>query len=113
MRLIFISIFFLCSLAISNLSAQGVGAANPENETRIYPNPLFLGQELHIQSGSEIFSIELLDMIGQLIIRKETDSFNKKSLAVRLEQCKRGVYIVKIRLKNNKYAIKKLLIKNQ
>ncbi len=113
MRLLFISVFFSSFLAVSNITAQSFGAMNPGNETRIYPNPIILGQELHIESDSDISSVEVLDIIGKPIKQKKTESSDTKSMSVRLEKCKQGVYIVKIRFKHNKYAIKKLLVKNQ
>ncbi len=108
MRTLFILTFFLFSSVI----LQNYSAMNTDNETRIYPNPLVLGQDLHVESNSEIVSVEVLDIIGKVIQYKQSDSFDAKSLSMQLGQCKHGVYIVKVKFNNNKYVIKKLLVKN-
>ncbi len=107
----FIILFSL--LPINGINAQNFSKMNAENKAKVYPNPLLIGQDLNIKSDIAISNVEILDIIGKQIKLQESDNFDTKEMSIRLEQCKQGVYIVKIQFQSGEYAIKKLLVKNQ
>ncbi len=108
-----ILVFLLLLIPEYSVNLQNINDMKEDNETRIYPNPLAPGQDLHVESNEAIFSVEVLDIIGKTIQQKNSENFDTKSLSLFLDNCKQGVYIVKIKFQSNTYAIKKLLVKNQ
>jgi hypothetical protein len=87
-------------LALSNL---------PIEEVIIFPNPVF-DNNFNVQ-GKDILSIEVINVIGQSIVKKENDARQGEAINVKLENCDKGLYLVKISLAYKKSIIKKLLVK--
>ncbi len=115
MKALFTVTIFLSLFLAKNLSAQSVNNSNTnmENQIRIYPNPSVAGQTLNIESENEISVVEVVDIIGTVVKQQKNENPGTKKMSVLLEKCKPGVYVVKVKFPNNKYAIKKLLIKDE
>ncbi len=81
----------------------------PEHEVIIYPNPV-LNNTFKIK-GDEIQSVEVVNVIGQAIVRKNYDAPQGEAMQIYLKKCDKGMYLVKITFKDKKAIIKKLLVK--
>lgn len=85
-----------------------VGLDNPlkeDEKTIIYPNPV--KDYLTIDSKEIISKIEVLDIEGRLLIRKE--DINNINYTTNLNSLSKGVYILKLKYKNQKIASFKLI----
>ena len=97
-----------CLYTNPNFNYCTVGLDNPlktESKTIIYPNPV--KDYLNIESKEIISKIEVLDIEGRLLIRKE--DINNINYTTNLNSLSKGVYILKIKYKNQKIASYKLL----
>jgi len=63
----------------------------------IYPNPT--KNEIFISSGFEIKSINIVNSIGQTVIRK---NINNQSIAINVSDLSKGMYIISVVSDNNK-----------
>ncbi len=113
MRNIIFYISLFTFLLMSNISAQNVNKFDKRPEPKIYPNPLLLGQKLHIESDKAIVSVEVLDIIGKTIKFVDNQGYDSKEISFVLDQCKQGLYIVKISYQDKSFTINKLLVKSQ
>jgi len=92
--------FNYCSLSLDNPIKT-----EEDEKTIIYPNPV--KDYLNIDSKEIISKIEVLDIEGRLLIRKE--DINNINYTTNLNSLSKGVYILKIKYKNQKIASYKLL----
>jgi len=76
----------------------------------VYPNPVRDGK-FYVSSSYSITSIEVLNVIGQRIVKKDFNAYNVQEIMVELLNCEQGLYLVKISFINDKTIIKKLLVK--
>lgn len=102
---------------ISAISAQGYSFEpkinNIENavyDVVIYPNPV-TGFKFYVKSSVKIKFIEVLNVIGQKIKKVENNLESLDEVAVKLPDCDKGVYMVKIIFENKKTLIKKIIVK--
>ncbi len=97
-----------CLYTNPNFNYCTVGLDNPlntESKTIIYPNPV--KDYLNIESEEIISKIEILDIEGRLLIKKE--NINNINYSTNLDSLSKGVYILKIIYKNGKISSDKLL----
>ncbi|SMC32045.1 T9SS type A sorting domain-containing protein [Moheibacter sediminis] len=73
-----------------------------QGEIKIYPNPV--KENLHLETSAQIEKIELFNIIGQKL--KE---FNLNSKTLNLSKESKGIYILKIQMKNGKVETKKII----
>lgn len=73
-----------------------------QGEIKIYPNPV--RENLHIESSHQIEKIELFNIIGQ-----EQVEFNSNEKILSFTNQPKGIYILKIQLKNGKIETKKII----
>lgn len=73
-----------------------------QGEIKIYPNPV--KESLNIETNSQIEKIELFNIIGQKL--KE---FNSNAKKLNFSNESKGVYILKIQMKNGKIETKKII----
>ncbi|MCK5536810.1 MAG: T9SS type A sorting domain-containing protein [Bacteroidales bacterium] len=76
----------------------------------VYPNPVINGK-FFVSSLYGITSVEVLNVIGQRIIKKEFNAYNEQEVMIELGTCEQGLYLVKIAFITDKTIIKKLLVK--
>ncbi len=117
MKKIFTFIFFI-SLSISLFAQDSFNNRStfftPSVETTfdavVYPNPVTDGK-FFVSSQHGIYSVEVMNVIGQRILKIYFDGFESKQLLVELGNCEKGLYLVKISFGQDKAIIKKLLVK--
>lgn len=117
-KIILLTIIF-CGLGIYNLSNAQSFATESNNyngfsveahDAKLYPNPV-TDQELTISSTHyNIISIEIINVIGQTIQRKQNDAIDK-SIKLNIVDCEKGIYLTKITFDDNKSIIKKIMIR--
>lgn len=81
---------------LSNIEFENQGEIN------IYPNPV--KDNLQIETSTKIEKIELFDILGQKL-----NSYNSDTKNLNLSDKSKGVYILKIQLKNGKMETKKII----
>ncbi len=105
------SLFF-----ISFPYAQGLSYENQnemifnDHEVLIYPNPI-TENKFYVKSESIIGSIEVLNVIGQSITKLKNNTDVNYNILVRLPNCDKGMYMIKIIFKDNTTVIRKVFVK--
>ena len=84
--------------------------AMSENEVTIYPNPV-INNRFFVKSEKTIKSVEVLNVIGQSFAKVVNTTGIPYNILVKLPDCDKGLYMVKITFKNNTKIIKKILVK--
>lgn len=79
-----------------------------QHEALIYPNPTH-DLAFKVKSTSIITNIEILNMLGKSIYQKNIRNYTFDEITVRMPECDKGVYLIKIIFDDNKAIIKKLL----
>ncbi len=79
-----------------------------QHEALIYPNPTY-DQNFKVKSSSVILNIEIVNMLGKSIYQKPIRGYDFSELTIRMPECDKGVYLVKITFDDNETIIKKLL----
>ena len=74
----------------------------------IYPNPAG-SDKLAIKADVEIYSVEILNAIGQAVIKQKISS-PAKEVTINIPDLRAGMYMTKISFKE-KFIVKKLLVK--
>lgn len=92
--------FNYCSLGFNNQIKT-----EDDEKTIIYPNPV--KDYLNINSKERISNIEVLDIEGRLLISEE--NINNINYTTNLNTLSKGVYILKIKYKNQKILSNKLI----
>lgn len=95
----------------TNITLVGVGVGISKNEQpleiNIYPNPN--DGEFQIQNFAETkITIEILNMLGTLVLKTETD---KRNIPVSLSDNHKGLYFVRITDSNNQKIVRKVVVK--
>lgn len=83
--------------------------AEVEYEVTIYPNPVFTNS--FKVKGTNISTVEVINVIGQVIVKKQYDITDDEAMEIPLNNCEKGMYLVKITFTDKKSIIKKLLVK--
>lgn len=90
--------------------SENVSITQENIDAIVYPNPVRDGK-FYVSSQYSITSIEVLNVIGQRILKKEFNPNSIQEIFVELVNCEQGLYLVKISFVNDKTIIKKLLVK--
>ncbi len=78
------------------------------HQALIYPNPI-TDLNFKVKSSSVIIDIEVMNMLGKSVYHDKINNYTFDEISVRLPECDKGVYLVKITFDDNEYIIKKLL----
>ena len=105
-----ICLIFICLVAFEGLGQDFTYLEKKQDDALVYPNPL-IGQKFIVKSESVISKVEVVNVIGKVINRKENDNFSIKEVPVFIGRCEKGIYFVKVTFENKKSIIKKLLVK--
>lgn len=106
------------SKKILNFADEGLLYSNIFDTTRInaktynlkiFPNPI-VNDQFTVKSSKKISSIEILNVIGQTILKKENVS-KDGDISIVLNKPEKGIYFVKIIFENKKTLVQKVLIK--
>jgi hypothetical protein len=93
-----------------NSIAIVLNAVEENVDAVVYPNPVMDGK-FYVNSPYAITSIEVLNVIGQRIVKKDFGTYNSQQIMIELGNCEQGLYLVKITFVTDKTIIKKLLVK--
>ena len=90
-------------------SAPVVNSVTSVNEDafKVYPNPA--SEELHIEASNSLYSIELLNSIGQLVFTK--DNYRGRQ-NIDLRAYTAGIYILRLTTANGNRFDKKIIIQH-
>lgn len=80
------------------------------HEAVIYPNPV-TDLNFKVKSDDLIVSVEVINVIGRTINQQLNEYRSFDDLHIKLNECEKGMYLVKITFDDNKSIIKKMLIK--
>ncbi|MBR4327981.1 MAG: T9SS type A sorting domain-containing protein [Bacteroidales bacterium] len=81
------------------------------HEVVIYPNPVTSGEMLKIKSTFTIKDIEITNIIGKCVQREINTRKIYDDITLKLEKNAPGVYYAKITFEDDKWVIKKLLVR--
>jgi len=76
----------------------------------LFPNPV-TDNKFKVKSDDLILSIDVINVIGQSIKKLDNNSQTKEDIEILLNNCEKGMYLVKITFQDDKSIIKKLLVK--
>lgn len=76
----------------------------------LYPNPI-IDYKFSVKSEQVISNVVVMNAIGSPIAKISNNSYSTDDLAVELPTCDKGMYLVKVVFFDDKYIIKKLLVK--
>jgi len=79
-----------------------------QHQAVIYPNPTS-DLAFKLKSSSIITNIQVVNMIGSKLVQKDITNYTFDEISVRMPECDKGVYLVKITFDDNDTIIKKLL----
>jgi len=81
------------------------------HEVVIYPNPVSSGQMVKIKSSFTIKDIEITNIIGKCVQREKNTKQIYDDITLKLDKNAPGVYYAKITFEDDKWVIKKLLVR--
>lgn len=81
------------------------------HEVVIYPNPVSNGQMVKIKSSFTIKDIEITNIIGKCVQREKNTKQIYDDITLKLDKNAPGVYYAKITFEDDKWVIKKLLVR--
>lgn len=79
-----------------------------QHQAVIFPNPTY-NSAFKIKSSSIITQIDIVNMLGKNIYTKPIVNYSFDEITVRMPDCDKGVYMVKVTFDDNDTIIKKLL----
>ena len=99
------------SLGSHTCDCQTTGIENivKPHQAFFFPNPV-INKEFTVKATEIISDIEIVNVIGQTIY-KENNNALRGDMFVKLPECNDGLYLVKIRFKDNKSIVKKILVR--
>lgn len=74
----------------------------------LFPNPVTNG-EVNINSEENMVAVELLNSLGQTIIKQNLQS-GTKNYSLELSSVKKGIYFVKVTVKGNNTTLRKIIV---
>ncbi len=115
---IFFTAFLLFMLfSFLNVNAQkkyennsGVNTSVVSSNILIYPNPV-KNNKFYVKSETVIKSVEVLNVLGENIKKIYNETNVAYNIFVELGDVQKGMYLVKITLKNGKSVIRKIILK--
>jgi len=75
-------------------------------QVKIFPNPSSNGN-IQVNSSHVIYSIEVLNLLGQSIYRKDYDGL-KKLIVMNLTHLDKGIFVLKVNTSDYNYVVKKI-----
>jgi hypothetical protein len=81
------------------------------HEVVIYPNPVTNGEVIKIKSSFTIKDIEITNIIGKCVQREKNSKQLYDDISLKLNKNAPGVYYAKITFEDDKWIIKKLLVR--
>jgi hypothetical protein len=78
------------------------------DKLQIYPNPV-TDKILYISSDSYITKVEIMDITGSSVFIQKYEKETKK-IVINLDNLKRGLYIIQVKLDNNSARTEKIMI---
>ncbi|MBQ1697591.1 MAG: T9SS type A sorting domain-containing protein [Bacteroidales bacterium] len=81
------------------------------HEVVIYPNPVTSGEMVKIKSSFTIKDIEITNIIGKCVQREKNSKQIYDDITLKLNKNAPGVYYAKITFEDDKWIIKKLLVR--
>ncbi len=109
------SLFMLFSFL--NVNAQkkyennsGVNTSVVSSDILIYPNPV-KNNKFYVKSETVIKSVEVLNVLGENVKKIYNETNVAYNIFVELGDVQKGMYLVKITLKNGKSVIRKIILK--
>ncbi|MCR5456303.1 MAG: T9SS type A sorting domain-containing protein [Bacteroidales bacterium] len=81
------------------------------HEAVIYPNPVARGEMVKIKSTFTIKDIEITNIIGKCVQRENNSRKIYDDITLKLDTNTPGVYYAKITFEDEKWIIKKLLVR--
>jgi hypothetical protein len=91
-------------------TATSTGSLPSEQESiSIYPNPV-VNNHFTIRSTEPVLAVTVYNVIGQTVHQANNDQGNKR-IPVHLNNIDKGVYLVRIKLKDKSQVVKKILVK--
>jgi len=79
---------------------------NKETTVSVFPNPT--KNTVQIKANKTIEKITIVNIYGSLLLDKDYNK-NNKDISLNLEKYKKGLYLVKIKLENDKLITKKIV----
>ena len=109
---IFVSLFALTIAQQTKAQSFSVQSYTimPTHEVVLYPNPV-TQDYFKVKSNDIIKQVEVINVIGQSIHKKKNEDQTPETLRIQLNNCEKGMYLVKITFNDDKSIIKKLLVK--
>ena len=80
-----------------------------KNDASFYPNPV-INNKFIVKATNIIKSVEIFNVIGRTI-HKQKNKLQREYMKIELDNCEKGMYLVKITFQDNKSIIKKILVK--
>lgn len=80
-----------------------------KNDASFYPNPV-INNKFVVKATNIIKSVEIFNVIGRTI-HKQKNKLQREYMKIELDNCEKGMYLVKITFQDNKSIIKKILVK--
>lgn len=110
--LVFVLIIGFTSQAQNHFMPDQSSFPTENIDATIYPNPV-TENRFAINSSEEIRTIEIMNVIGQTILKKDNTSQRLNDNIIYLDNMEKGLYLVKItfEIAPNAPVIKKMLIK--
>jgi hypothetical protein len=80
------------------------------NSYVIYPNPVIINSNINIDIEGLFGEIEIFDLVGELIVRKEIK--NNSIINLSNSKFKAGLYVIKLKINENIYKEKLIIVAN-
>jgi len=93
----------------SNKGLPALHSSAKVHDAVLFPNPV-INDRLSISSEDAISGIEIMNVIGQTVYKMQNDNATKE-VVVDMSICSPDMYLVKVKFTDNKYLIRKVLVK--
>jgi hypothetical protein len=108
--LISILSFFAASAYSQDIRTLQQNTAACNYDVLIYPNPV-TDDNFSVKSDNLIKTVEILNVIGQSVKKITNETGVPYNIIVKMPDCEKGMYMVRIIFADNKSQIKKVLFK--
>jgi hypothetical protein len=88
---------------------SSIANAVKEDFVLLFPNPV-VNQEFTLKATEIIESAEIMNLLGQSIGSFQNDKFSGE-MTIKLNDLREGIYLAKVKLRNQKFLLKKIIIK--
>ena len=108
--MIFFGIFTLNTNAQDAFSSKSAVNVSLDYDVVIYPNPV-TNDFFSVKSDQTIKTVEVLNVIGQCVKRVDNETGVSYNIFVKIPDCEKGMYMVKITFEDNNTIIRKIFVK--